>query len=99
MEITTIIGIVLAIVIMLLGIRMLFKKPVEAVPSLDANLHIDPDSQTPVIPRHVRSQLAKQEAEVDRILDKIQLSGLDSLTSSERKTLERHSRLKRQQRS
>lgn len=63
MEITTIIGIVIAIVIMLFGIRMLFKKPVEAVPSLDANLHIDPDSQTPVIPRHVRSQLAKQEAE------------------------------------
>ena len=44
-------------------------------------------------------KLAKQEAEVDRILDKIQQSGLDSLTSSERKTLERHSRLKRQQRS
>src|SRR5690606_6990290 len=63
MEITTIIGIVIAIVIMLFGIRMLFKKPVEAVPSLEANLHIDPDSQTPVIPRHVRSQLAKQEAE------------------------------------
>jgi membrane associated rhomboid family serine protease len=44
-------------------------------------------------------KLAKQEAEVDRILEKIQLSGLDSLTSGERKTLERHSRLKRQQRS
>lgn len=44
-------------------------------------------------------KLAKQEAEVDRILDKIQQSGLDSLTSSERRTLERHSRLKRQQRS
>src|SRR5690606_5606441 len=63
MEITTIIGIVIAIIIMLLGIRMLLKKPVEAVPSLDANLHIDPDSQTPVIPRHVRSQLAKQNAD------------------------------------
>ncbi len=42
-------------------------------------------------------KLAKQEAEVDRILDKIQASGLDSLTSAERKTLERHSKLKRQQ--
>jgi len=42
-------------------------------------------------------QLARQEAEVDRILDKIQASGIDSLTSAERKTLERHSRLKRQQ--
>ena len=42
-------------------------------------------------------KLARQEAEVDRILDKIQASGIDSLTSAERKTLERHSRLKRQQ--
>ena len=67
MEITTIIGIVIAIVIMLFGIRMLFKKPVEAVPSLDANLHIDSDSQTPIIPRHVRSQLAQQDVESDRI--------------------------------
>ncbi len=44
-------------------------------------------------------KLAQQEAEVDRILAKIQISGIDSLTTSERKTLERHSRLKRQQRS
>ncbi|WP_216934829.1 MULTISPECIES: cell division protein ZipA C-terminal FtsZ-binding domain-containing protein [unclassified Acinetobacter] len=63
MEITTIIGIIIAIIIMLLGIRILLKKPVEAVPSLDANLHIDPDSQTPVIPRHVRSQLANQNTD------------------------------------
>lgn len=42
-------------------------------------------------------KLAQQEAEVDRILDKIQATGLDSLTSAERKTLERHSKLKRQQ--
>ena len=62
MEITTIIGIVIAIVIMLFGIKLILKKPAEAVPSLDADLHIDPDSQTPVIPRHVRSQLAKTES-------------------------------------
>lgn len=68
MEITTIIGIIIAVVIMLLGIKMIFKKPAEAVPSLDADLHIDPDSQTPVIPRHVRSQLNKKEAEaVERV--------------------------------
>ncbi|WP_218672786.1 hypothetical protein, partial [Klebsiella pneumoniae] len=76
MEITTIIGIVIAIVIMLFGIRMLFKKPVEAVPSLDANLHIDPDSQTPIIPRHVRSQLAQQDVESDRIEPSL---GIDEL--------------------
>jgi len=43
-------------------------------------------------------KLAQQEAEVDRILDKIQASGIDSLSSAERRTLERHSKLKRQQR-
>ncbi|KGT48575.1 MULTISPECIES: cell division protein ZipA C-terminal FtsZ-binding domain-containing protein [Acinetobacter] len=67
MEITTIIGIVVAVVIMLLGIRMIMKKPADAVPSLDSELHIDPDSQIPVIPRHVRAQLAKQEAEAARV--------------------------------
>jgi len=43
--------------------------------------------------------LVQQEAEVDRILDKIQATGIDSLTKAERRTLERHSRLKRSQRS
>jgi len=44
-------------------------------------------------------QLAREEAEADRILDKIQAGGLDSLTKAERKTLERHSRKKRESRS
>lgn len=43
-------------------------------------------------------KLAQEEAEADRLLAKIQESGLDSLTSSERKTLERHSRRKRESR-
>ncbi len=57
MEITTIIGIVIAIVIMLFGIRMMLKKPVEAVPHWMPTCISQPDSQTPIIPRHVRSQL------------------------------------------
>jgi len=67
MEITTILGIVVAVVIMLLGIRMIMKKPADAAPSLDSELHIDPDSQTPVIPLHVRAQLSAQEAEAQRV--------------------------------
>jgi len=43
-------------------------------------------------------KMAQQEEEVDRILAKIVATGLDSLTSTERRTLERHSKLKRQQR-
>ncbi|OTG80561.1 cell division protein ZipA [Acinetobacter sp. ANC 5054] len=57
METTTIVGIVIAVIIMVLGIRMMFRKPADAAPSLDSELHIDPESQKPVIPRHVRSQL------------------------------------------
>lgn len=57
MEITTILGIVVAVVIILLGIRLLLKKPTEVAPSLETDLHIHPDSQQPVIPRHVREQL------------------------------------------
>ena len=62
MEITTIVGIVVAVIIMLLGIRLFFKKPADATPSLEADLHIDPDSLQPVIPRHVRNQLNAQDS-------------------------------------
>ncbi len=57
MEVTTIVGIVIAIIIMLFGLRLLFKKPGDAAPSLDSELHVNSDSQQPVIPRHVRDQL------------------------------------------
>lgn len=57
METTTIVGIVIAVIIMVLGIRMIFRKPADAAPSLESELHVDPESQKPVIPRHVRSQL------------------------------------------
>lgn len=60
MENTTIVGIIITILIMLYGIKLIFKKPVEAEPSLDTELHIDPESQKPVIPRHVRDQLPEQ---------------------------------------
>jgi len=63
MEINTIIGIVVAIIIMLIGLKMILKKPNHAEPSLDSDLHINPDSNQPVIPRHVRDQLEKTEAE------------------------------------
>ncbi|MGB9192108.1 cell division protein ZipA C-terminal FtsZ-binding domain-containing protein [Acinetobacter sp.] len=64
MEVTTIVGIVIAIIIMLFGLRLLFKKPADAAPSLDSELHVNPDSQQPVIPRHVRDQLqSAKEAE------------------------------------
>ena len=64
MEINTIIGIVVAIIIMLVGLRMILKKPNHAEPSLDSDLHINPESNQPVIPRHVRDQLEQPEAVV-----------------------------------
>ena len=57
MEITTIVGIVIAIVIMAFGLKMILKKPVDSAPSLDSELQFNAESQKPIIPRHVRDQL------------------------------------------
>ncbi|WP_168394167.1 cell division protein ZipA C-terminal FtsZ-binding domain-containing protein [Acinetobacter indicus] len=57
MEITTIIGIIIALIIMGFGLRMILKKPTDAAPSLDSELQVNADSQQPIIPRHVRHQL------------------------------------------
>lgn len=57
MEVSTIIGIVVAIIICIVGLRMILRKPNDAAPSLDSAVHINEDTQKPVIPRHVRNQL------------------------------------------
>lgn len=62
MEISTIIGIVIAIVICCIGLFMILRKPSDAAPSLDAELHINEQCNQPVIPRHVRSLLQAQAA-------------------------------------
>ena len=61
MEINTIIGIVVAIIICIVGLKMIFRKSDDATPSLETELHINEDSNTPVIPRHVRHQLQADE--------------------------------------
>jgi FtsZ-interacting cell division protein ZipA len=61
MEMNTIIGIVIAVVIMLVGLMMLLRKPKPVEPSLEADLYINPESQQPVIPRHVRDQVLPDE--------------------------------------
>ena len=80
MEVTTVVGIVIAVIIMLFGLRMLFKKPADAAPSLDSELHVDSDSQQPVIPRHVRDQLQNATEEASSA------EPIQDLTSSEAKT-------------
>ena len=57
MEVTTIVGIVAAIIIMIVGLRMVLRKPAPTEPTLESALHIDPESNQPIIPRHVRDQL------------------------------------------
>lgn len=57
MEVTTIVGIIIAILFMIFGLRMILKKSTPAEPSLESALHIDPESNQPIIPRHVRDQL------------------------------------------
>ncbi|MCY6411780.1 cell division protein ZipA C-terminal FtsZ-binding domain-containing protein [Acinetobacter sp. VNH17] len=70
MEMNTIIGIVVAVVIMLVGLIMILRKPKPVEPSLEADLHINPESQQPVIPRHVRDQILQNDvvtAATDRV--------------------------------
>ncbi|OTG83906.1 cell division protein ZipA C-terminal FtsZ-binding domain-containing protein [Acinetobacter sp. ANC 4648] len=70
MEITTIIGIVVAVIIILVGLRMVMRKSNDAAPSLESELHVNSDSNLPVIPRHVRDQLQSEtetSANVQRV--------------------------------
>ncbi len=57
MEVTTIVGIVVAVIIMIIGLKLLLKRSTPAEPSLESELHIDSQSNQPIIPRHVRDQL------------------------------------------
>ena len=61
MEVTTIVGIVITICIILWGLRIMFKQPDDGATSLDSELHLDPDSQQPIIPRHARDQLKTED--------------------------------------
>lgn len=61
MEVTTIVGIVFTICFILYGLRIFFKKPEDDSLSLDNALHVDPDSQQPIIPRHARDQLVSAD--------------------------------------
>ena len=61
MEITTIIGIVIAIVIMLFGIRLILKN-LRRLYRHWMRICILILTARPVIPRHVRSQLSKTES-------------------------------------
>ena len=65
MEITTIVGIVVAIIIIGVGLKMVLRKSNDAAPSLDSELHINQESQQPVIPRHVRDQLQAEMPEAE----------------------------------
>ena len=67
MEVTTIIGIVVAVIICLVGLKMILRKPNDAAPSLDSEIHINSDSNQPVIPRHVRNQLQAETADSQRV--------------------------------
>lgn len=58
----TIFGIIVAIIIILYGLRMVLRKSDDAAPSLDSPLQFNPDSQLPIIPRHVRDQLQQEAA-------------------------------------
>ncbi len=93
MEITTIAGIIITILIMLYGLRLILKKPADIEPSLDTALHVDADSQQPVIPRHVRDQLQDAErvepslaVENEPVVEKPTAADTEKQTVQEEKT-------------
>lgn len=65
MQNTTIVGIIVAVLIMLWGLRIFLRKPDDARPSLETPLQLDEDTQLPIIPRHVRDQLQGQNTAVE----------------------------------
>ena len=48
---------------MIILMYLIFRKPRNAAPSLESELHINEESQKPIIPRHVRNQLHIDSAE------------------------------------
>ncbi|MFW2097585.1 cell division protein ZipA C-terminal FtsZ-binding domain-containing protein [Acinetobacter sp. ULE_I057] len=79
MEVTTIIGIVVAVIIILVGLRMVLRKPNDAAPSLESELHINEDCKQPVIPRHVRDQLRTDRESQEQVRVEPNLTALDSV--------------------
>ena len=91
MEMNTIIGIVIAVVIMLVGLIMILRKPKPVEPSLEAELYINPESQQPVIPRHVRDQLLQNEVvtTTERVEPSFKTEPLETKPSVEMPTTEK----------
>lgn len=88
MEITTIVGIVVAVIIILIGLRMVLRKSDDAAPSLESELHINSESNQPVIPRHVRDQLQadppKEAARVEPDLNTLNATSVAEEAKSEK---------------
>lgn len=86
MEVTTIIGIVVAVIIILVGLRMVLRKPNDAAPSLESELHINEECNQPVIPRHVRDQLQADRLPEDKARVEPSLNTLDAVEVTEEKS-------------
>ncbi|MFW2077045.1 cell division protein ZipA C-terminal FtsZ-binding domain-containing protein [Acinetobacter sp. ULE_I010] len=85
MENTTIIGIVVAVIFILIGLRMVLRKPHDAAPSLESELHVNEDCNQPVIPRHVRDQLQADRASKEQVRVEPSLNTLDSVEIADEK--------------
>ncbi|EPF79848.1 cell division protein ZipA C-terminal FtsZ-binding domain-containing protein [Acinetobacter rudis] len=71
MQNTTVVGIIVAVIIILWGLRIILRKPDDARPSLETPLQLDADTQLPIIPRHVRDQLQGQTPEPETAVDSV----------------------------
>lgn len=88
MEITTIVGIVVAVIIIFIGLRMVLRKSDDAAPSLESALHINSESNQPVIPRHVRDQLQADVTQQEEVRVEPDLKTLDAVPAVDTSTME-----------
>lgn len=77
MEQNTLIGIVIAVLIIIFALYLMLRKPKADEPSLDGELHINAESNQPVLPRFVRQKLdaepSEQKTDTDeKTLDPVQ---------------------------
>ncbi|MBF7686810.1 cell division protein ZipA C-terminal FtsZ-binding domain-containing protein [Acinetobacter rathckeae] len=77
MEQNTLIGIVIAVLIIIFALYLILRKPKADEPSLDGELQINAESNQPVLPRFVRQKLdaepSEQKTDTDeKVLDPVQ---------------------------
>lgn len=66
MELSTITGIVIAIIIMVIALKMIFSKSADPMPQ-DENLNVHAETNLPVVPRHIRADVPNAKTSHEKV--------------------------------